>query len=103
MKSLVTPLAAILATGAIASAAVAAPAPAPMYKPPTQSAIRMAHVADRMPMPLFACPRRPAPRLDATSGHGDVVKASVAGGGALAAMAGLGFAGLRRRRGHGVL
>jgi hypothetical protein len=103
MKSLVTPVAVVLATGAIACPAVAAPAPAPMYRPPTQSAIRFAHVADRMPLPLFACPRRPAPLLGATSGHGDVTKASLAGGGALAAVVGLGWAGLRRRRAQGAL
>ncbi len=98
MKSLVAPLAVVLATAAIASPAVAAPALTPGWTPPSQSAIRLAHVADRMPMPQFACQLRKAPQPKRASGDADATKASVAGGTALAAVVGLGFAGLRRRR-----
>jgi hypothetical protein len=117
VKSLATPLAVVLALGALASTATARPtdpaAPVATRQiaavrylaptsptPPALRAIRFAHVADRMPAPAFSCPWRPAPQGAGASASGDVTAASVAGGGVLVALVSAGIAGLRFRRGR---
>ncbi len=94
MKSLVAGLAVALALVVAATASPALAITGPV--PPTQSAIHFAHVADRTPMPAFLCVRRPSPAL-AASAHGDGSTASLAGGGALAAVLVGSLALLRRR------
>jgi hypothetical protein len=111
MKSLATPLAVAVAIAALASPAAARPShvathghsaaashTAPFTPSLTVSARRFAHVADRMPAPRFECPWRRAPQVATATTSRDVAGASVAAGGALLALSGLGFAGLRRRR-----